>query len=105
MLADAQINQLDAEWLTFALINCGKGMIGSDNKHALEDYLSAYVGLLMFSDASIISNDIKDYMKSEIVSSVSNIHLYTLNDTYVPSSYILHETSVALNQFLHQIDI
>jgi hypothetical protein len=37
-------------------------MIGSANKHSLEDYLSGYVGLLMFTDASFISQDVKNYM-------------------------------------------
>jgi hypothetical protein len=60
MLGQANISPLDADWLVFALINCGEGMIGADNKHALEDYLSGYVGMLMFSDASFIAQDVYD---------------------------------------------
>ena len=104
MLCNANISELDADWLIFAMINCGEGMIGSDNKHALEDYLSGYVGLLMFSDASFIAQDIHDYMNNMLVSDISNIHLYVLNDKYVPSSYILHETYVAMEMFLNQIE-
>lgn len=105
MLQDGSITPLDAEWLVFALINCGEGMIGSDNKHALEDYLSAYVGLLMFSDASFIAQDITRYLQSNIATDISHMHLYVLNDKYVPSSYILHLTAEALSRFEHQVEI
>lgn len=105
MLVDGELTPLDTEWLTFALINCGNGMIGSDNKHALEDYLSGYVGLLMFSDASFISEDVMNYYRGNIgPSSSSNIHLYVLNDKYVPSSYILHETYKAMANFISGIE-
>jgi hypothetical protein len=104
MLVDANISPLEADWLIFAMINCGEGMIGSNNKHALEDYLSGYVGLLMFSDASIIAKDIGDYMNNMIVSDITNIHLYVLNNKYVPSSYILNETYKAMEQFLEGIE-
>ena len=42
MLVDGGITDLDANWLLFALINCGTGMIGAQNKNSLEDYLSAF---------------------------------------------------------------
>lgn len=99
MLNTGGITPLDSQWLVFALINCGNGMIGSGNKHALEDYLSAYVGLLMFSDASVISQEVKQNWMQNANSGVSNIHLYVLNGKYVPSSYILFETAKALEAF------
>lgn len=104
MLADGGITPLDRDWLIFALINCGEGMIGADNKHALEDYLSGYVGLLMFSDAAFITQDVSNYMRSQLNTDISNIHLYVLNDKYVPSSYILNETYKAMVNFLGGID-
>ena len=104
MLASGGITPLDRDWLIFALINCGEGMIGSDNKHALEDYLSGYVGLLMFSDAAFIAQDVSNYMRSQLNTDISNIHLYALNDKYVPCSYILNETYKAMVNFLDGIN-
>lgn len=104
LLSSGGITQVDKDWLIFALINCGKGDIGSDNRHALEDYLSGYIGLLMFSDASFIASDITDYMNFSKASNISNIHLYVLNNKYVPASFILHETYKAMTQFLNGIN-
>jgi len=104
MLLEGSIDGLDTNWLKFALINCGEGMIGANNKHALEDYLSGYIGLLMFSDASFIAQDVSNYLKGLEVGDISNIHIYVLNNKYVPSSYILHETHKAMSQFLEGIE-
>ena len=84
----------DKNWLIFALVNCGNGMIGSLNKNTLEDYLSGLVGVLMFNDASLIVQDVIDYANNNYVLSDSpqDIHLYTVNNKYVPTSYILNET-------------
>jgi len=85
----------DKNWLIFALINCGNGMIGSGNKHALEDYLSAFVGLLMFNDATQMIQDVIDFTQNNYIMDYEgpqDIHLYTLNNKYVPASYILNQT-------------
>ena len=39
------------------------------------------------------------------IGDVSNIHLYIVNDKYVPSSYILHETYVAMEKFLINVNV
>ena len=54
MLDEGGIAPMDKDWLLFALINCGDRMIGSANKQSLEDYLSIFIGLLMFSDSGEI---------------------------------------------------
>ena len=87
------ISIADKDWLLFALLNCGKGMIGSENKRSLEDYLSAFVGLLMFNGSSTFFKDAVDFMTGKYQeNSAFGIHLYTLNNVYIPNSYILNET-------------
>ena len=93
MMQSGGISIADKDWLIFALINCGKGMIGSKNKNNLEDYLSAFVGFLMFNDASLAVEDVSNFMLGNYTGyNVKDIHLYTLNNIYVPNSYILNET-------------
>ena len=91
------INAFDRNWLIFALINCGTGMIGEGNKHHLEDYLSTFVGLLMFNDAYLIAEDIQKFMNGTYINtSVEDIHLYVLNNVYIPNSYVLEQTYLAM---------
>ena len=104
MLEEGGISPLDADWLIFAAINCGDGMIGMKNKHALEDYLSGFASLLMFSDASIIAEDTQKNLQNNMPGTIDNIHLYILNNTYVPSSYILHETFLAMDKFIYELN-
>lgn len=105
MLMSGGISDLDANWLLFALINCGKGMIGERNKNTLEDYLSAFVGLLMFNDASEIVKNTVDFINNSYEeNSVQDIHLYVLNNIYIPSSYILNETYKRLSKIFLNVD-
>lgn len=91
------INAFDRNWLIYALINSGKGMIGHGNKHHLEDYLSTFVGLLMFNDAYLIAEDVRHFMEGTYTNtSVEDIHLYVLNNVYIPNSYVLEETYHAM---------
>jgi hypothetical protein len=41
----------DAEWLKFALVNSGLGLIGYKNRSSLENYFSLFASYLMFDDA------------------------------------------------------
>ena len=91
------ITSFDRDWLIFALINCGQGMIGKGNKHHLEDYLSMVAGLLMFNDAYLISQDVRKFMENTYTdTSVEDIHLYVLNNVYIHNSYVLEETYRAM---------
>jgi len=93
MMTTGGITIADTDWLILALINCGQGMIGYKNKSSLEDYLSAFVGLLMFSDAALIAEDVKKFAEDQYISNnIQDIHLYILNNMYVPNSYILSKT-------------
>lgn len=92
--------QFDVENMFIAMINCGKLMIGSTLKPTLVNYLSAFMGMLMFNDASLFAEDVKNWLNNEkmLVGSVQDLHLYQLNGIVVPSSYILQKTYDAMSK-------
>lgn len=96
MLDSGGISMIDAEWLYQAMLNAGKNMIGSNNKHALEDYFSAFIGFLMFNDAALMVEDVGNFLNNNFISDSQDIHLYQLNGIYVPNSFILQKTYEAL---------
>jgi len=49
------LDKLDIDKLFVAMINCGKLMIGADLKHTIENYFSAFMGMLMFNDANLFA--------------------------------------------------
>lgn len=83
----------DAEWLKFALVNSGLGLIGYKNRSSLENYFSLFASYLMFDDAQNMITDAVTNSAKEIgqKNSVQNIHLYVINGVYMPQSYILYE--------------
>ena len=85
--------ETDAEWLKFALLNSGLGLIGHFNRYSLENYFSLFAAYLMFDDAQLIVSDaLADSAKDiDKKTSVQNIHLYIINGVYIPQSYILEE--------------
>lgn len=96
MLDSGGISMIDAEWLYQAMLNAGKNMIGSNNKHALEDYFSTFIGFLMFNDAALMVEDVGNFLNNNFISDSQDIHLYQLNGIYVPNSFILQKTYEAL---------
>ena len=90
------ISLLDIEDLQFALVNAGEQMIGKDYKSTLEDYFSMFVGFLMFNDAQLAYEDVSNWMKTNIISNVNDIHLYELNGATLPASFLLQNTYEAL---------
>lgn len=94
MITAGGLNPLDIDNLFVAMINCGKLMIGNQLKTTIENYFSAFMGMLMFNDASIFAQDVHNWIEGQISlnASVQDLHLYYLNGVYVPSSYILQET-------------
>ena len=94
MITEGGLTPLDIDNLFVAMINCGKLMIGNQLKPTIENYFSAFMGMLMFNDASLFASDVHKWIEGEISlnASVQDLHLYYLNGVYVPSSYILQET-------------
>lgn len=91
-------NSLDIDWLTFAILNAGDGMIGNKNKTAIEDYLSAFASLLMFRTGGELAKQVKHNMENYIIETTNTMHLYSLQTVYVPASYILKTTYDALQK-------
>ena len=83
----------DAEWLKFALINSGLGLLGFKNRSSLENYFSLFASYLMFDDAQLMVSQAFAESAQEIgkTNSVQEIHLYVINGVYIPQSYILEE--------------
>lgn len=89
-------NQLDINWLTFAILNAGDGMIGSGNRTAIEDYFSTFASILMFRTGNELAKQVQQNMEHYTVNTTSTMRLYTFQTIYVPSSYILKTTYDAL---------
>jgi len=47
------------------MINCGKLMIGHNLKKTIENYFSAFMGMLMFNDAEIFASDVKRWLEDK----------------------------------------
>jgi hypothetical protein len=45
------MSKQNIEWLRFALLNSGLGLIGYSNRSSLENYFSMFASFLMFDDA------------------------------------------------------
>ena len=101
------ITQSDVQWLITAAINCGPGLIGSHLKKTLQNYLSAFAVILLFDDQQNIANEIaqkmiEDTPKSQ--SSVTRLHLFSLDGGYYPLSLVLQLTYDKLNKIYHILD-
>lgn len=93
------LDPLDIDNLFIAMINCGQLMIGEPLKHTIENYFSAFMGMLMFNDAQLFASDVKAWLQDKTeLSTVQDLHLYQLNGIIVPSSYILQETYNAMSK-------
>ena len=93
------LSPLDIDNLFIAMINCGKLMIGSQLKHTIENYFSAFMGMLMFNDAHLFATDVNNWIHTTTdQTTVEDLHMYQLNGVIVPSSYILQETYNAMTK-------
>ena len=84
-----------AEWLITAAINAGKGLIGSEQRTNLENYLSMFATILLFDDQQNIANEVATQTIDNIPSpktGINKIHLFTLNNGYYPLSFVLQLT-------------
>lgn len=101
------ITESDAQWLITAAINCGPGLIGAHLKKSLQNYLSAFAVILLFDDQQNIANEITQKMIEDIPksqSSVTRLHLFSLDGGYYPLSLVLQLTYDKLNKIYHILD-
>ena len=86
----------DIKWLTFAVYNAGPGLLGNHLKEPIEDILSTVAVMLMFDDAgqqaAYLNEQIKQRYNLSQYNNAKFLHLYYLNGTYYPSSFVLQLT-------------
>lgn len=92
------ITTADRDWLIFAVMNCGQGLIGASLKPTLESYFSTFASLLMFRSGSELAKQVQQQANNLIKSSsgTATMRLYTFQSMYVPASYLLELTWQAL---------
>lgn len=99
MLNYGGITISDANWLTIATYNTGPNMIGDHLKNPLEAIFSAAGAMLLFDDAGEQAEYIKTILDSNTQIEETTprfVHLYHLNNLYIPSSYVLQKTRLAM---------
>lgn len=90
-LADLNIINLpDTDSIYGIVLNLADGAVAHQSLPLVENYLSIFAGLLLFSDI----HDMATELAYQAIRGVENqtptkVHLYLLNDTYVPGSMIL----------------
>jgi hypothetical protein len=55
----------------------------------MENFLAIFGGIIMFDDFAIIGREVTEKMH---FSNIENLHLYRLQDIYVPASFFLDAT-------------
>lgn len=77
--------------------NLSEGAIAHHLIDPVATYFSIFAGLLMFDDIANMAREAASQAASNLQQhDVQNIHLYLLNDIYVPGSYILKMVSNAM---------
>ena len=96
---------MDKDILYGAILNLAKLAIGHEQVGTIENYLSIFAGLLMFDDIQTMAWDIARTTSKQVNSNGAayNVHLYLLNDIYVPGSLVLTAVSEALRAGYQQI--
>lgn len=81
-----------------AILNLSSLAIGANAKPLIENYLSIFAGMLMFDDLGVMANDIArtSIEQTNNFGQAYNIHLYLVNDLYIPGSLVLTTIAQAL---------
>lgn len=84
------------DWLIFAIYNSGAGLMGSALKGPIEDLLSTVAVMLMFDDvgqqAVYLNQQMVEKYNLDSHNGSRFLHLYNLNGTYYPASFVLQLT-------------
>lgn len=94
----AGLKLVDESIMRGAILNLSSLAIGSNAKSLIENYLSIFAGMLMFDDLGVMANDIARTAieQTSNYGQAYNIHLYLVNDIYVPGSLVLTTIAQAL---------
>lgn len=87
------ISDIDKDWLLFAIYNSSKRTLGSEYKNKVEDLLSTVAVMLLFDDAGQQAIYIQEQLEDRNFQPPTKfLHLYFLNGSYFPASFILSLT-------------
>ena len=92
-ISGLQLPQKDA--FKLIALNLSTYALGGEYKATIENFLSIFAGLLMFDDIKNIAIDASNKIMNQ---SIQQVHLYLVNNMYIPSSVILTNISLALQQ-------
>jgi len=89
---------LDRNTMYSLVLNLSSMAIGGGLKDSLENYFAIFAGMLMFDDAQNMAKELADSAVNQLnrESQVKNIHLYLINDIYIPGSMVLSFVADAL---------
>lgn len=83
-------SSMTLDQLKMALLNCGDEMMGATYRSNLEEYLASFCSMLMFDDYIEIAETAKrKALQKKKLSTVRQIHLFTLGQRTVPLSVVL----------------
>lgn len=107
MAQASHIEALQSKSIRAIALNLANGTLASDQKGELEKYLSIFAGLLMFDDAENLARDTTKKLVDQVgqAGTVQTLHVYRLNDIYVPGSVILQHIYNQLQAGLQHINI
>lgn len=98
------ITKTDAQKLFFAAINCGPDGFTSDLKDNLEMFLTGAAAILMFDDGFTASEEFLKKMKQKLgFNGPKSLHLFRVNNTYFPASYIYNKIYEGLMEVYSQL--
>ena len=96
---DQDVALVDQSILYGAILNLSELAIGHSTKSLIENSLSIFAGLLMFDDVQTMAWDVARTAAAQAETGEAyNIHLYLVNDIYVPGSLVLTTIAQALSQ-------
>lgn len=86
----------DKNWLIFTIYNSGASLMGSQYKEPIENFLTTAAVMLMFDDvgqqAIYLNQQMREKYHLDAHHGSKFLHLYYLNGTYYPSSFVLQLT-------------
>ena len=98
------LKMIDKDILTGLALNLSKLAIGHELRPSVENYLSIFAGILMFDDIQNMAMELAKNAQEQIsYQNIKNIHMYQLNDIYIPGSMLLTYISEALASGYQQI--
>lgn len=94
----------ELNWMQFAILNCfDNSIVGTENKNIIESYLGSLMAFALFDEGGaeleyIYKKYIKGLNKKTTLHAPAILHLYQVDNLYVPGSVVLKRTLDTLKQ-------